>query len=137
MKTVLILIFPSIYRLLLITMKKLPAETCCRIVLLLQEKMFARAVAKEVGVSHTMVNKVRKEAMLDALKPKRGRPKILSVRDKKWLVKQITSCKADAATKLRKELADGANVCASDSIHVAIYLAGVANALGCMTTPDH
>jgi transposase len=60
------------------------------------------------------VSRIRKKTVPDIEKPKGGRPPILTSRDKKWLVRQVTSGKVDTATQLKGEFVDSANICVSE-----------------------
>lgn len=91
-------------------MNELSASTRDNIISLLQGGMSTRHVAKRVAVSHMTVSRMRKQCIADNSMPTRGRPRSLSSRNKKWLVRQVTSGKADTAAQLRKELANVADV---------------------------
>ena len=85
-------------------MKQLPADTRNNITNLLTTGLSSRKIAAQLGISHTSVNRIRKEVMPNTGKAKGGRPTLLSTRDKRSLVRWVTSGKVDNASQLRQEL---------------------------------
>ena len=94
-------------------MKKISPDVRARIIHLLQSGMSAHKVAQQVGVGTMTVSRIRKEALSDISMPARGRPRVLSVHDKAWLIRQLTSGKADTAIQLKNQLENNAGVVAS------------------------
>jgi transposase len=85
-------------------MKRISEQVRQDIISLLDTGLTSRKIAEQVGVSHTMVNIVRRTTKPGIPKPRAGRAAKLSVGDKRWLVRMITSGKVDTATKLVQEL---------------------------------
>ena len=79
-------------------MKKLSVAKQNSIIKLLEAGLSSRKIAVQVGVGRVSVDNIRKEFMPNAEKPPKGRPRKLSAQDKRRLVRQVTSGKADTAT---------------------------------------
>jgi len=84
-------------------MKKLSEDSRNRIIHALRSGKSDRQIAKEMGFGKTTIGCIRKKFCDDiVIPPKQGRPYKLSARDEAWAVRQITSGKADTATKVAK-----------------------------------
>jgi transposase len=94
-------------------MKKLSTETCDNITNLLDSGLSTRKIATALGVSAMSVSRVKRTRREDLPAPKRGRPNALSVRDKSWVARQITSGKAETATEATKALEEEVGTSAS------------------------
>ena len=85
-------------------MKNISQDIHDRITHLLETGLSARKIASQVGISHSTVNRVCSQAMPNARKSRGGRPSKLTPRDKRKLVRLVTSGKVDTATQLQQEL---------------------------------
>lgn len=85
-------------------MKKLSVAKQNSIIKLLEAGLSSRKIAVQVGVGRVSVDNIRKEFMPNAEKPPKGRPRKLSAQDKRRLVRQVTSGKADTATQVMRDL---------------------------------
>lgn len=96
-------------------MKKLSNGTRERIVHLLNSGMSMRKIEKQTRISKTSIIRIKSEYCEDFIPSKGGRPRALTVRDKAWVVRQITSRNADTAPKVAKLLQDDGRASASVS----------------------
>ena len=85
-------------------MKQLPAETRNNITNLLTTGLSSSKIAAQLGINHTSVNRIRKEMTPNTGKAKGDHPILLSTRDKRSLVRWVTSGKVDNSSQLRQEL---------------------------------
>ena len=91
-------------------MRKLPSNKRTRIIRLLRGRLLDRKVGQIVGVSPMTVGRVRKNDASDIVVSRGGRPRLLSTRDERLLVRQATSGKADTAVQLKKNLQESTGV---------------------------
>src|SRR4051812_24259528 len=85
-------------------MKPIPNNTYNNIISLLDNGYSACQIATQLGLSHSTVNDVRSKARPNAQKSSGGRPSELKAADKRSLVRQVITGKANTATQLAREL---------------------------------
>jgi transposase len=68
-----------------------------------------RSIAKQLTISHMTVSRVCAGKVSDTLRPSAGRPALLSIQDRRTLVRSATTDKAPTASKLKSTL--GHKVC--------------------------
>jgi transposase len=91
-------------------MKSLSTDTRNSIVQMTSNGVSSRKIAAQLNISHTSVNRIRKQVIPDVPKPASGRPAKLTATDKRGLVRMITSGKADNAVQITRELKNGTNI---------------------------
>ena len=77
---------------------------------LLHRGLSTRQAAKQVGVSKSMVSKVRKRQLQDTETSRGGRPSLLSTNQKRLIVRKITSGEYDTATEAKMMLSEEQNI---------------------------
>jgi len=85
-------------------MKPISQQVRDNIISLLDNGFSSRQIAMQLRVGHSTVNRVRRTNRAGVQKPRAGRPVKLSASDKRWLVRTVTSGKADTASQLTQEL---------------------------------
>ena len=107
-------------------MKPISEETRNSILSLLDTGLSSRQIEAQLGVGRSTVNKVRLEFRQDVHKSQGGRPAKLTTIDKRWLVRTVTSGKANNAVQLTRELQQSTDVEASTcTVHRALKEAGL------------
>jgi transposase len=91
-------------------MKPLSTDIHDSIVQMISNSVSSRKIAARLNISHTSVNSIRKQVIPDVSKPTSGRPAKLTATDKRWLVRTVTSGKADNAVQLTQELQNCAGI---------------------------
>ena len=110
-------------------MKKLSTAKQNSIIKLLEDGLSSRKIAPQVGVGRVSVDNIRKKIMPNAKKPPKGRPRKLSAQDKRRLVRQVTSGKADTATQLTRDLCSSTNIeVSAQTVRRALKEAGLKSA---------
>jgi transposase len=84
-------------------MKPISEETRSNILSLLDKGLSSRQIEAQLNVGHITIHKVREEARPDMQKSQGGRPAKLTAADTRWLVRHVTSGKADNAAQLTRE----------------------------------
>jgi transposase len=93
---------------------------------LLQKEFSTRKITAAIGISHQTINNIRRKEMPDLIPPKAGRPSRLTEREKRALVRQITSGKADTAVELAHHLFQITEKCvATETIRSALKAQGL------------
>ena len=85
-------------------MKPISEEARNNIISLLDNGLSSRQIEAHLTVCRRTVDKVRAEARPDVKNDQGGRPAKLTAADARWLVRNITSGKADTAAQLTQEL---------------------------------
>jgi transposase len=107
-------------------MKHISEETHNSIVSLLDTGLSSHKIEAQLGVSHSTVDRVRAKARPGAQKSLGGRPAKLTATDKRRLVHNVTSGKADNAAQLTRELKNATNINVStDTVRRALKEAGL------------
>lgn len=107
-------------------MKRISDQVKFDIISLLHSGVTPRNIARKVGASRTTVERIRRNIKVDIPRGKRGRPKKLSVNDKRKLVRMVTSGVVDTAVQLKKELQETTNtVVSTQTIRRALKNAGL------------
>ena len=107
-------------------MKPISEEKRNAIISLLDKSLSARKIEPQLKVGRRTVDKVRAEARPEVPKSRGGRPAKLTAADKRWLVRNVTSGKADDATELRQELKNVMKIDVSDdTVRRALKQAGL------------
>jgi transposase len=97
---VLVITFSTLLR----TMKRISEQTRNNILSLIDSGLSSRQIGAQLGVNHATVCRVRASVRSGTQGRRAGRPRKLSVVDKRQLVRTITSGKADTAVQLAQEL---------------------------------
>jgi transposase len=96
------------------------------IIVHLRNGLSVRQTASKVGVGKTTVSKVRQTIDLDPFASSFGRPRILSIRTKRKMVRLLQSGEADTAEGLRKKLKTEEDITvSSDTIRRALKEQGL------------
>ena len=90
-------------------MKPASAEVVSNVISLLNQTLSIREVARRANVSHNLVWKVKRRCLPNAPHLPAGRPEMLSVQQKRWIVRSISSGRVDTATAIQRELAEHNN----------------------------
>jgi transposase len=107
-------------------MGRISEDTRNNIISLIDAGLSLREVEAQLGVGQATVSRVRAEARPHAQKRRAGRPAKLTATDKRWLVRKITSRKADNAVQLTRQLRDITNVeCSVWAVRRALKEAGL------------
>ena len=107
-------------------MPRISDKTRCDTISLIDASLSTRKIARQLGVSHMTVNRVRAKARPHAQKRRGGRPAKLTATDKRRLVRKITSGEADNAVQLTRQLNDATSVeCNPQTVRRALKEAGL------------
>ena len=107
-------------------MRPVSEEMCNNILVLVDKGLSARAIAKQVGVSRTTVNRVRAKYSLSEKKNQAGRPAKLKVTDKRHMARMITSGKVNTAAQLARDLRQSGTVeCSPQTVRRALKEIGL------------
>ena len=91
-------------------MRRISEDTRNSILALIDEGLSSRNVEARLGVSYRTVNRVRAEARPHAQKSRGGRPAKLTAKDKRKVVRMVTSGKAGNAVQAARQLKDITNL---------------------------
>ena len=106
-------------------MKKISKDIENSIISLLNKGLSSRKIAVQLGISHSTVMRESARLWPNAQKQKAGRPAKLTIADKRNIVRNLTSGKADTAVQLAKDLKGSAEIeNSSDIIYHALKEAG-------------
>jgi len=107
-------------------MPRISDKTRSDTISLIDASLSTRKIARQLGVSHMTVNRVRAKARPRAQKRRGGRPAKLTATDKRRLVRKITSGEADNAVQLTRQLNDATSVeCNPQTVRRALKEAGL------------
>ena len=107
-------------------MKKISKDIENSIISLLNKGLSSRKIAVQLGVSHSTVMRECARLRPNAQKQKAGRPAKLTIADKRNIVRNLTSGKADTAVQLAKDLKGSAKIEISpDTVRRALKEAGL------------
>ena len=107
-------------------MPRISDKTRSDTISLIDASLSTRKIARQLGVSHMTVNRVRAKARPHAQKRRGGRPAKLTATDKRRLVRKITSGEADNAVQLTRQLNDATSVeCNPQTVRRALKEAGL------------
>jgi len=87
-------------------MKSISEQVRNNIVSLLDAGLSARQISTNLGVGRSTVDRVRATNRSGMQKPRAGRPRKLNAVDKRWLIRLLTSGKADTVAQMVQELQD-------------------------------
>ena len=90
-------------------MKRISEQKTSNVVALLNEGLSVRSIAARMGVSKSTVSRIRRSVSHGNEMPRGGRPALLTVREKRLVVRKITSGECDTATDAKKVLAEMCN----------------------------
>jgi transposase len=107
-------------------MKKISKDTENNIISLLDKGLSSCKIAVQLGISHSTVMRECARLQLNAQKKKAGQPAKLTIADKRNIVRNLTSGKADTAVQLAKDLKSSAKIEISpDTVCCALKEAGL------------
>ena len=99
-------------------MKKISKNTENNIISLIDNGQSSWKIAEQLGISHTSVMRVSTRLQPNAQKKKAGRPAKLTTTDKRNIIRNLTSGKADTTVQLARDLKDSVQVDISpDTVH--------------------
>src|SRR5262249_38726440 len=100
------------------TMGRISEGTRSNVLALIDNGLESHEVAKQLGVSHTTVSRVRAQARPHAQKSRGGRPAKLARTDKRWPAHTATPREPGAAAPLTRQLRDITNLeCSTQTVH--------------------
>jgi len=106
-------------------MRRISEDTRNSILALIDKGLSLREVEARLGVSCATVSRVRAEARPDVQKSRGGRPAKLTPKDKRKVVRMVTSGKAGNAVQATRQLKESETVdCSIHSVHRALKEAG-------------
>src|SRR2546421_280845 len=85
-------------------MKPISASNRSHIVSLLQSGHSTRAIATRIDVSQSTVARIAKCEREDRLKPRGGRPRLLTARDERRIVKMVDTGETSNAMEVQKRV---------------------------------
>lgn len=110
-------------------MKRISKEIENNIISLLNKEHSSRQIAAQLGVSHATVMRVHAKSRSITQKQKGGRPNKLTITDKRNIVRNITSGKANTAVDLVKNVRESTGIeVGPDTIRRALKEAGLRSA---------
>jgi len=87
-------------------MRALTTEKVAQILILISQGLSTRKAAIIASVSHQTVHRIRCKEGQDIVKPKPGRPPVLTSRNKRLLVRNVISGRMDEAVTLWKNISN-------------------------------
>ncbi|KAG0891804.1 hypothetical protein G6F33_014058 [Rhizopus arrhizus] len=81
-------------------MKQVPQDMVFQAISLLKQGKSVREVEELTGLSKSTVGRLRKTHCTGVMKPKMGRPKVLSAADERYCVRQVTKNRVPSAVKV-------------------------------------
>ena len=93
-----------------VTMKQISEQTTSDILTLLSQGLSTREIARRAGVSKSTVSNIRTAHLPGESTSKGGRPNRLSTREKRLIVRKITSGEYDTAVDVKRMLANNHGV---------------------------
>lgn len=91
-------------------MKRISKDIKNNIASLLDNSLSSRQIAVKLGISHSTVMREQKKLRPNIQKRKAGRPAKLTITDKRNIIRNITSGKADTAIQLTRNLKDSTKI---------------------------
>ena len=91
-------------------MKKISKNTENNIISLIDNGQSSQKIAEQLGISHTSVMRVSTRLRPNAQKKKAGQPAKLTTTDKRNIIRNLTSGKADTTVQLARDLKDSVQV---------------------------
>lgn len=88
-------------------MKPVTTEKRRRAIELLRGGLSTRDAAADVGISHQTIFRIRRQEKITTPMPLPGRPTRLTERDRRALVRLVTSCQANSLSELKHSVAQG------------------------------
>lgn len=106
-------------------MRRIPEDTRQEVASRIRDGLSSRAIGAQLGVSPASVKRIRLELAPDVPSPSSGRPRSLSARDRRAVVRAVTSGRADTAPQVVRELSCGGVTVSVQSVRRALKDAGL------------